>query len=391
MCRSPGSTGAHVAALDGADVGAIVAATVTPQTYRSGSSPRSPFRVQAIDADANNVSLVFFGGGGGYARKMLPIGEPKAVVGKLEQYDQWLQIVHPDVMSPDEARTLPPREAVYALAEGLGNKRMGQLAQQALDRAPPLPEWIEPSLLAHRGWPAWREALARVHADPADAAARTRLAYDEVFANQLALTLVRQSSRARRGVPLHGDRRLRDALSLPYAPTGAQARAIAEIEGDIAQARPMLRLLQGDVGAGKTLVAVMALLAAVEAGAQGALLAPTEILARQHHATLTKLLAPLPLTVAILTGREKGRSRESTLMGLADGSIDILIGTHAIFQDTVAYRRLGLVVVDEQHRFGVAQRMMLAAKAERPPHLLGDDRHADPAHADAHRTMARWT
>jgi ATP-dependent DNA helicase RecG len=182
--------------------------------------------------------------------------------------------------------------------------------------------------------------------------------------------LVRGAARKRRGTPLKGDGRLHNALQLPYAPTGAQRRAVAEIEGDLQQETPMLRLLQGDVGSGKTLVALMAMLTAVEAGAQAALLAPTEILARQHFDTLSRQLAGLPVTVAILTGREKGRARESTLMGLADGSIDILVGTHAIFQQSVGYRRLGLAVVDEQHRFGVAQRMMLAAKAERPPHLL---------------------
>jgi ATP-dependent DNA helicase RecG len=159
-------------------------------------------------------------------------------------------------------------------------------------------------------------------------------------------------------------------LKLPYAPTGAQRRAVAEIEGDLRQDAPMLRLLQGDVGSGKTLVALMAMLAAVEAGAQAALLAPTEILARQHHENLSHMLAGLPVNVAILTGREKGKARESCLMGLADGSINILIGTHAIFQEKVGYKKLGLAVVDEQHRFGVAQRMMLAGKAAHPPHLL---------------------
>jgi ATP-dependent DNA helicase RecG len=250
------------------------------------------------------------------------------------------------------------------------SRRLGQLAAQAVERAPVLPEWIEPSLKAKHGWPDWREALARLHADPAEAKARERLAYDEVFANQLALLLVRGEARAKRGRALAGDGRLRDLLKLPYAPTGAQARTIAEIAGDMAQERPMLRLLQGDVGSGKTLVALMALLIAAEAGAQGALLAPTEILARQHFENLSRMLAGLPINVAILTGRDKGRAREATLMGLADGSIDILIGTHAIFQAGVAYRNLGLAVVDEQHRFGVAQRMLLQAKAERPPHLL---------------------
>ncbi len=354
-----------------ADVGRVIAITLTPVEYRMSGSARAPARVQAVDARGNHVSLVYFGGSSGWAKKQLPLNEPKRVSGRLDRYGDMLQIVHPDyVVAPGEATDLPEREAVYPLSDGLTAGRMRQLAAQALERAPDLPEWIEPGLLAKRGWPAWREALAAIHADPADAAARERLAYDEVFANQLAYALVRQSNRARRGRPLRGDGRLRDSLKLPYAPTGAQARSIAEIDGDLAQQQPMLRLLQGDVGSGKTLVATMALLTAVEAGAQGAFLAPTEILARQHFDTLQRTLAGLPVRIAVLTGRDKGRAREATLMGLASGEIDILVGTHAIFQESVTYRALGLVVVDEQHRFGVAQRMMLAAKAERTPHLL---------------------
>ncbi|MFV1920149.1 ATP-dependent DNA helicase RecG [Sphingomonas sp. MJ1 (PH-R8)] len=356
--------------LDMADAGRIIAITLTPTDYRL-SAGRGPTRVQAQDAAGNVVSLVYFGGNAGWVKKLLPLGELKRVSGKLETYGQSLQIVHPDQVLPlDEASGLPEREAVYPLSEGLTSRRVAGLVEQAIERAPELPEWIEPSLISTKNWPSWREALVRIHADPADAKARQRLAYDEVFANQLALLLVRGEARAKRGRPLTGDGSVRARLKLPYAPTGAQARTIAEIEGDLAQVQPMLRLLQGDVGSGKTLVAIMALLIAVEAGAQGALLAPTEILARQHGETLTRLLSPIGVNVAVLTGRDKGRAREATLMGLADGSIDILVGTHAIFQEGVGYRDLGLVVVDEQHRFGVAQRMMLQAKAQRPPHLL---------------------
>ncbi|SNS78924.1 ATP-dependent DNA helicase RecG [Sphingomonas laterariae] len=353
------------------DAGRVVTVVVTPVEYRASGSARAPFRVQAVDKAGNALSLVYFGRNSGWARKLFPLNEPRTVSGKIELYGQQLQMIHPDhVIAPGEAVDLPAREPVYRLSEGLANRRMGQLAEQAVARAPDLAEWIEPSLLARHQWPNWRDAITRAHADPADKVARERLAYDEVFANQLALMLVRASSRRRRGQPLLGDGRLRDMLRLPYAPTGAQRRTIAEIEGDLQQATPMVRLLQGDVGAGKTLVALMTLLTAVEAGAQGALLAPTEILARQHYETLSRQLAGMPVNVAILTGREKGRARESVLMGLADGSIHILIGTHAIFQQGVTYKRLGLAVIDEQHRFGVAQRMMLTAKAELPPHLL---------------------
>ncbi|HEX9931339.1 MAG TPA: ATP-dependent DNA helicase RecG [Allosphingosinicella sp.] len=355
--------------LDVADAGQVVTVEVTPVNYRQGGG-RGPMRVQTTDRDGNYLSLVYFHNPG-WAKKQLPIGEPRIVSGRMEMYGQELQIVHPDYVLPlHEAADLPEREPVYPLSEGITNRRLADFAAQALARVPPLGEWIEPSLLDRQGWPGWEEALRRAHHGRHAAAAKERLAYDEIFANQLALMLVRGAARKRRGVPLKGDGRLRDALKLPYSPTGAQRRAVAEIEGDLQQETPMLRLLQGDVGSGKTLVALMAMLTAVEAGAQAALLAPTEILARQHFDTLSRQLAGLPVTVAILTGREKGRARESTLMGLADGSIDILVGTHAIFQQSVAYRRLGLAVVDEQHRFGVAQRMMLAAKAERPPHLL---------------------
>jgi ATP-dependent DNA helicase RecG len=355
--------------IDAADAGRVITVEVTPVDYRQGG-PRSPFRVYATDRDGNYLTLTYFHNPG-WAKKQLKLGEPRIVSGRMEAYGQELQIVHPDhVLAPREAASLPEREPVYALSEGLTNHRMGQLAAQALARLPALAEWIEPSLAAGRHWPAWAASLEAAHRERYAAAARERLAYDEIFANQLALMLVRASSRRRRGVPLKGDGRLRDALQLPYEPTGAQRRATAEIEDDLQQEMPMLRLLQGDVGSGKTLVALMALLTAVEAGAQGALLAPTEILARQHLETLTRQLAGLPVNVAILTGREKGKVREATLMGLADGSIDILVGTHAIFQQAVTYKKLGVAVVDEQHRFGVAQRMMLSQKAERPPHLL---------------------
>ncbi|MFM2100725.1 MAG: hypothetical protein RLZZ366_2264 [Pseudomonadota bacterium] len=360
----------RVEKLDDAELGSVISVEITPIEYRQGG-PRGPFRVIATDSNGDYLTLTYFGGGGGYAKKLLPLDQPRIVSGKVEQYGMERQIVHPDYVLPvAEGAKLPTSEPIYPLSEGITGRRLAQLAAQALERAPHLPEWIEPSLLAKHGWPSWRDALELIHGNPGNTVARERLAYDEVFANQLALMLVRASSRRRRGAPLIGDGRLRDKLKLPYTLTGAQQRTIREVEGDLAQRAPMVRLLQGDVGSGKTMVALHALLVAVEAGAQGAFLAPTEILARQHYETLSKLLSGLPLNVAILTGRDKGRAREATLMGLADGSINILIGTHAIFQEAVTYKNLGLAVIDEQHRFGVAQRLLLTQKAEVPPHLL---------------------
>lgn len=350
-------------------IGRTVIVDLVPFDMRSPHSGRGPTRIFASDSAGNSIALVYFNNPG-WAKKQLPLGEKRTVSGKLEAYgDEW-QIIHPDVSEPGKGPEPALREPVYPLTEGLTNRRIGELALLGLERAPDLDEWIEPSLVAREGWRAWRPALGEAHREPNADDARRRLAYDEIFANQLALLLLRQSSRRKTTVPLAGDGRLTGALRLPYELTIAQQRVAGEIRGDMAQERPMLRLLQGDVGSGKTLVAMLAMLSAVESGAQAAFLAPTEILARQHHSTLLGQLDSIGVRVAILTGREKGKARQAVLMGLADGSIDILIGTHAIFQDQVAYRNLGLAVIDEQHRFGVSQRLLLSAKAGRPPHLL---------------------
>ncbi|MEJ2456904.1 MAG: ATP-dependent DNA helicase RecG [Novosphingobium sp.] len=355
--------------LDEAGVGENIVIALTVREHRSPSG-RGPFRVLAEDALGNICTLTYFGRASYTAKKQLPVGESRWVAGRLDQYGQMLQIVHPEHVSDSTSAPLGQlREAVYPLSEGLTQGRVAGLAAQALKALPELPEWIEPGLLARAEWPDWRAALRGAHKGP-DKAARDRLAYDELLANALALMLVRQSNRSQHGTPLAGDGSLRGRLQLPFALTGAQKRSIAEIEGDMAQPAPMLRLLQGDVGSGKTVVALSSMLIAAEAGAQAALLAPTEILARQHYDTLRKMLEGTGVEIALLTGRDKGKAREAILMGLVDGSIQIVVGTHAIFQNTVEYRNLALVVIDEQHRFGVGQRLMLARKGRCTPHTL---------------------
>jgi ATP-dependent DNA helicase RecG len=356
--------------LDQASVGEQVVVPLTVVEHRSSRSGRGPYNVLAQDALGNVASLTYFGKASYTAKKQLPVGAKRWVAGRLDQYGQMLQIVHPDHVAEESSGLLATlNEPVYALSEGLTQPKVAGLAAQALARLPELPEWIEPGHFAQAKWPAWADALKLAHKG-AHPAARDRLAYDELLANSLALALVRADNRRRRGQPLVGDGSLRGKLDLPFPLTGAQRRSIGEIEGDMAQATPMLRLLQGDVGSGKTVVALESMLIAVEAGAQAALLAPTEILARQHFETLRRMLAPTGVEIALLTGRDKGRTRESILMGLQDGSIAIVVGTHAIFQDTVAYRNLGLIVIDEQHRFGVSQRLTLANKGRVTPHTL---------------------
>ncbi len=356
--------------------GERVAITVTITAHEPGRG-RGPFRILADDADGIGLMLAFFGPKGSALAGRFAIGATLAVAGKLELWNGRFQMVHPEVVKPSgqagvEREDEDWAEPVHALTEGLTSRRLATLADAALERLPELPEWIEPTLLAQRQWPGHAQALRNVHSVPDSANARERLAYDELLASQLAWALVRARRRRKRGQPLAATHRLTRPLiaSLPWQMTGAQRQAISEIAGDMAAPHAMLRLMQGDVGAGKTLVALLALLVAVEAGAQGALLVPTDLLARQHFATVQKLAAGLPVRLGFLSGREKGRARDAILANLADGRIDILVGTHALFSADVHYRNLGLAVIDEQHRFGVAQRLMLAEKADTPPHLL---------------------
>ncbi|MFQ1700824.1 ATP-dependent DNA helicase RecG [Loktanella agnita] len=350
--------------------------TVTVQvTVGAHYPPRTkgrPYRVHVTDTQTE-FQLVFFHARGDYLQRLLPTGQRRVVSGKVEIFDGIAQIVHPDhVLPPDEASDIPTYEPVYPLHAGISQKLMWKATRSAVAMAPHLPEWIDAPLKAREGWPDWYEALEKVHAPGAtadlspDDPARQRLAYDELFAHQITLALARSAVRRGKGRVSQGTGVLRDKVlaALPYQPTGAQSRAIGEIAADLATELRMNRLLQGDVGSGKTLVALMALLSVVEAGGQGVMMAPTEILARQHLEGLRPLAESAGVVLEILTGRDKGSERKAKLAALADGRIDILVGTHAVFQKDVHFHDLRLAVIDEQHRFGVAQRMELGAKGQ---------------------------
>ncbi|HYE00702.1 MAG TPA: ATP-dependent DNA helicase RecG [Alphaproteobacteria bacterium] len=354
--------------ISAAEPGRVVTLEVTVEGHIPPHTPSRPHRVRCRDA-TGVLDLVFFRVKGEYLAKLLPVGSTRMVSGKLELFNGTAQIAHPDhVWAAGE--TSPGIDPIYPLTAGVVPKVMLKAMRSALGDLPALPEWLDPALKARRQWPDWGEALKTVHAPQVaedlepDHPARMRLAYDELLSNQLALCLIRQGQKKRPGRSLRGDGRLRRAVTerLPWSLTGAQSFALAEIEADMAAPSRMLRLLQGDVGSGKTVVALMAMLNAVEAGAQAALMAPTEILARQHLETMAPLLDFSGAKVALLTGRDKGRGREETLARLASGDIDILVGTHALFQEDVVFKDLALAVVDEQHRFGVSQRLQLAAK-----------------------------
>ncbi|AWB48695.1 ATP-dependent DNA helicase RecG [Gemmobacter aquarius] len=329
-----------------------------------------PYRIMVRDA-ALEFQLVFFHARADYLTKLLPTGQRRLVSGRVELFDGIAQMVHPDhVLRPEEAGELPAFEPVYPLANGITQKQVAKSVASTLTRVPVLPEWIDGPLLAREGWPAWHEALARVHAPASQAdlaptdPARQRLSYDELFAHQLTLALARATLRRSKGHATIGTGTLQAKVlqSLPFAPTGAQTRAVAEIAGDMAAPLRMNRLLQGDVGAGKTLVAFQSLLIAVESGGQGVMMAPTEILARQHFEGLEPLASAAGVRLELLTGRDKGAERARKLSDLAQGVIRILVGTHAVFQKDVHFHDLRLAIIDEQHRFGVSQRMELGAK-----------------------------
>jgi ATP-dependent DNA helicase RecG len=335
-------------------------------------SGRGPYRVEVDDA-ATRFELVFFHARGDYLQRLLPTGARRVVSGRLELFDSVAQMAHPDhVLPPEEADTLPSFEPVYPLTAGVTQKTMFKAARSALALAPELPEWIDAELKRQKDWPDWHAALAQAHTPegPEDvsrsAKARERLAFDELMAHQLTLALARHSRRRQKGFASRGDGALRQKVltSLPFSPTGAQLRATAEIEADMGADTRMSRLLQGDVGAGKTLVALMALLIAVEAGGQGVMMAPTSILAGQHYANLKPMAEAAGVVIEILTGADKGAERAAKLRALATGDIQILVGTHAVFQEDVSFANLRLAVVDEQHRFGVAERVRLSAKGQ---------------------------
>jgi len=358
--------------LGEAEPGRIATLTVRVDTHRPPpvANRRIPYKVRCSDA-SGSVDLVFFHGRPDYLEKSLPVGEERVVSGTLELFEGGLQRTHPDIIAPvSERAAVMQVHPNYRLTEGLSQNVLRRAITQALARAPQLPEWLDSGLVAQRGWPAWHDALHAVHhpamlADlEAGTTPRERLAYDELLASQLAIALVRAQTRKRPGRPTAGDGKLRAkaVAALPFELTRSQHRAIDDIITDMADDVRMLRMLQGDVGSGKTVVALMAMLNAVEAGRQAALMAPTEILAQQHFATIAPLAEAIGVSAVLLTGRDKGKARQAILDRLAAGDISIVVGTHALFQQDIAFADLALAVVDEQHRFGVHQRLLLAGK-----------------------------
>jgi ATP-dependent DNA helicase RecG len=360
--------------------GAVV--TLELRIDRHQPSPRGrsnvPYRIYAHD-ETGEVSLTFFNARRDWLEKQMPVDETFLVSGKMEWFNGRPSMVHPDHVVPiADAASLPELEPVFPLTAGLSPKVVRKAVAAARERLQELPEWLDEAFMRRHGFPSFGTALQRHHEprDPLDIALdappRRRLAYDEILAGQLALGLVRARVRRASGRPLIGTGKLDAAIraALPYRLTGAQESALAEIRHDLEQPERMLRLLQGDVGSGKTVVALLAMAQAAEAGGQSALMVPTEVLARQHYSTIAPLAAKAGLRTVILTGRDKGADRKRTLAEIEDGTASIVIGTHALFQENVAFRQLYLAIVDEQHRFGVHQRLAMTSKGDTPDMLV---------------------
>lgn len=352
--------------------GEVITVIAEVQSHHPPPHPRKPYAVTCFDGTAF-FDLVFFHGKGSFLQTSLPIHSKRLISGKLERFhDRW-KIHHPDHIAPvEEQQLLAGPEPVYPLTTGITNKCVNRVIQSALPKIPSLPEWLDDEK-AHK-WPKWDEAVRQVHhpkttqdLDP-NSPARQRLAYDELLAHQLSLNLNRRRQSRSQGLSLKADGHLKTKIleALPFSLTMGQENAIAEISQDMASPHQMLRLIQGDVGSGKTIVALLAMVQAVEAGFQAAILAPTEILARQHAAKLTPICDTAGIRLGLLTGRDSGKKRTLLLENLKNHEFDILVGTHAIIQGDVEFAKLGIAVVDEQHRFGVDQRLALTEKGQNP-------------------------
>lgn len=355
-----------------AEPGRIATLKVNIGKHEAPHNKRLPYRIKCFD-DSGEITLVFFHAHTDFLKKTMPEGQTRIISGTVEHYQGAIQMTHPDHMvKVDEIESILRLEPIYSLSAGVSQKVMGKAVKGALALAPEFPEWLDGPYINKMKWPNWFDAITKAHNPESEREldqgepARARLAYDELLANQLALGLVRKGMARAKGKPVIGTGVLRNKAmqAVGFELTKSQTTAIAEIDGDMASDIRMLRLLQGDVGSGKTVVALMAILSAAEAGGQGALMAPTEILARQHMGTIKPLADAAGIEAVLLTGREKGKSREGIIANIASGQSKIVIGTHALFQDDVIYEDLKIAVIDEQHRFGVHQRLSLTNKGD---------------------------
>lgn len=361
--------------IEDAPESAVVTIKVMVDEHKPPPTRKSPYRIYCHD-DTGMMTVVFFHVYGDYPAKAMPVGEKRLISGKIERFGsqkEQIQMTHPDyIVSETNVAQIPKIECIYPLTAGLSGKILNKSIRAALEKTPILPEWLDPAMIKREGWDGFHHAMKTVHMPEngedleKTGSAKGRLAFDELLANQMALALVRKNMRKLSGRSIKGHGKIRQAAldSLKFSLTSAQIRVLKEINTDMEDSSRMLRLVQGDVGSGKTIVALFAMLNAVEAGGQAALMAPTDILANQHYKTISKITEAIGVNTVILTGRDKGKRRQELLELIQSGAAQIIIGTHALFSEDVVFKDLALTVVDEQHKFGVHQRLSLAAKGK---------------------------
>lgn len=357
----------------------IATTQVTIGAHSPAKRRGAPYRIGAKGEDGQPMDIVYFNAPGQWLKDTYPIGKEIIISGKIEFYNDKIQMLHPDYALPPERKSeIKAFEPIYPMTGGLSPKILHKSLNSAIKHLPDLPEWIDESMIKKYEWQGWGESMRALHNPQSsketlpDHPIRTRLAYDEALARQLAMQLVRLTFKKKKGIAFSGSTDLRQKLleALPFDLTGAQKRSLSEIDKDMTSPTRMLRLLQGDVGSGKTVVALGTMLNVINDGYQAAMMAPTEILARQHAETLQPLCDAVGITLITLTGRDKGKERADILEKIESGEAQIIVGTHAIFQDTVNFKNLGCVVIDEQHRFGVHQRLSLSDKGIAPDVLV---------------------
>lgn len=338
---------------------------------------KGPIRIPFGD-NTGTIDLIFFSSSLAYLQKKCVPGESMVISGKYTIYKGKINITHPEGMDrPENLSRWCGVEPVYPLKTGVSNWIVQKAIREILKKLSDLPEWIDPIFIESNEWPSWRKAMNIIHyiepfSETLYEKAYTRLTYDEILAQQLSLQLLRKYHKKRGGRSCNPSLFLQKAAEnlLPFSLTDSQKGAIQEISKDMAGENRMIRLLQGDVGSGKTVVAFFSLLQAIEAGAQGALLVPTEILSYQHYTSILPYAQKLGVSIALFTGGLKKKERECLLQKIKEGDISLIIGTHALLEEDVVFKDLGLIVIDEQHRFGVMQRLSLLEKGRQADMLV---------------------
>ena len=361
-----------------AEINSLVTLKIKVLRHKPSRFKRQPYKINCICGETP-IDIVYFYARHPVMRATLPVGKEKYVSGKLEYFRNNFQITHPShIIDAEQIKSLKDIEPVYSLTSGLSQRIVLKYLDKILNSLPKFDEWIEKKILKKYSFENWNKSINSIH-NPKNSEDlinnnifRRRLAYDELLAHQLAISIIRNSNQKKLGIFFNKKSNLTENFikKLPFELTKSQNKAWDEIKEDLMSRDQMVRLLQGDVGSGKTIIALLSMLLAVESGYQASIMVPTSILANQHFQNISELLKHSSIKIILLTGKDKGKNRLEKIKIIENGEANIIIGTHALIQDDINFKSIGIVVVDEQHRFGVFQRMAFTYKGVRPSVLV---------------------